>query len=93
LLGINWPIAGGFYARVLPYTFLQVGIQQLNRQGRPAIMYFHPWEFDLDQRFRKVTPRERITHYHGRASLKTKLINLLQDFQFGTLESLLNMVN
>lgn len=89
-LHLTWPIAGGFYGRVLPYAILRAGIHQLNHQGQPAIMYFHPWEFDVQQRYRQVTLRESITHYYGRPGLKRKLTRLLQDFEFGTLSNLLN---
>jgi polysaccharide deacetylase family protein (PEP-CTERM system associated) len=92
-LGGTWPIAGGFYARSLPYRVLRAGIRQLNQQGMPAILYFHPWEFDIGQRYNQVTLRERITHYHGRAGLANKLLHLLQDFKFGMLAHLMNMVN
>jgi polysaccharide deacetylase family protein (PEP-CTERM system associated) len=87
--GINWPIAGGFYLRTLPYGFVRWGISRLNRQGQPAIMYMHPWELDLGQHYNQVTPRERITHYHGRRRLEGKLRRLFTDFRFGPLSSLL----
>jgi polysaccharide deacetylase family protein (PEP-CTERM system associated) len=89
LAGINWPIAGGFYLRTFPYAFIRWGIARLNRQGQPAIMYMHPWELDLDQDYDRVTPRERITHYHGRRGLAAKLGRLFTDFRFGTLSALL----
>jgi len=89
LAGINWPIAGGFYMRTLPYTTIRWGIARLNRQGQPAILYMHPWELDLGQQVGQVTLRERITHYHGRASLGRKLQRLFSDFRFGTLSNLL----
>jgi polysaccharide deacetylase family protein (PEP-CTERM system associated) len=90
--GVNWPIGGGFYVRAWPYAVIRSGIRQLNRQGQPAIMYMHPWELDLHQPQPRVTPRERITHYHGRGSLESKLRRLLQDFRFAPLCELLNLV-
>ncbi len=87
--GRKWPIAGGFYNRALPYSVTRHGIRQVNDQGKPAIIYIHPWELDTEQNYKKVTFRERITHYHGRASLKQKLYKLFADFQFGTIEELL----
>jgi polysaccharide deacetylase family protein (PEP-CTERM system associated) len=92
-LGINWPIGGGFYCRALPYALMRAGIRKLNRQGQPAVIYVHPWEFDVDQQYRQVTPRERITHYHGRAGLERKFNRLLQEFRFGPLSDLLNVLN
>jgi polysaccharide deacetylase family protein (PEP-CTERM system associated) len=87
--GINWPIAGGFYLRALPYAFIRWGISQLNRQGQPVIMYVHPWELDLGQNYRQVTFREQLTHYHGRRGLEEKLHRLFTDFCFSPLCSLL----
>lgn len=87
--GINWPIAGGFYLRAWPYAFIRWGIAQLNRQGQPAIMYLHPWELDLGQRYRRITPREWITHYHGRRGLAARLQRLFTDFTFTSLRDLL----
>lgn len=88
--GINWPIAGGFYLRALPYGFVRWGISRLNRQGQPAIMYMHPWELDLGQHYDQVTLRERITHYHGRRQLEGKLHHLFTDFRFCSLRALLS---
>jgi polysaccharide deacetylase family protein (PEP-CTERM system associated) len=87
--GINWPMAGGFYLRALPYAFIRWGIARLNRQGQPAIMYMHPWELDTGQTYGRVTPRERITHYYGRGRLEAKLRRLFTEFRFGPLRSML----
>lgn len=87
--GKKWPIAGGFYNRALPYAIIRRGIQQVNQQGEPAIIYIHPWELDTGQVYDQVTFRERITHYHGRRGLEKKLVQLFSDFQFGTLQDLL----
>ena len=89
--GINWPFAGGFYMRVLPYTVIRPGIRQLNRQGQPAIIYVHPWELDTGQHYDRVTLRERVTHYHGRRSLEKKLRRLLADFDFAPLRDILDL--
>lgn len=87
--GKKWPIAGGFYNRALPYALIRHGIRQVNEQGEPAVIYIHPWELDTGQTYDQVTFRERITHYHGRRGLEKKLVQLLTDFQFGTLQDLL----
>lgn len=91
-LNMTWPIAGGFYGRALPYPVFRAAIQNLNRQGYPAIIYFHPWEFDVDQRYWNVTLRERITHYYGRGGLERKFKRLLQDFEFAPLLRLVDSV-
>ncbi len=86
--GRNWPIAGGFYVRALPYRVTQWALRRLNQAGEPAIMYVHPWELDTGQRYSQVTPRERVTHYHGRRRLAAKLQRLFADFRFGPMSDL-----
>lgn len=88
-LGVTWPVAGGFYVRTLPYALLRWAFSSLNRQNQPVILYLHPWELDLDQPMAAATLRERITHYHGRASLGKKLGKLLSEFDFLPLRDLL----
>jgi polysaccharide deacetylase family protein (PEP-CTERM system associated) len=88
--GMTLPAAGGFYVRALPYAYTRWAVSQLNRQGRPAIMYVHPWELDLGQTYRRVTARERITHYFGRQSLEAKLRRLLCEFRFTTMRTVLD---
>jgi polysaccharide deacetylase family protein (PEP-CTERM system associated) len=91
--GVNWPIAGGFYVRSLPYVFIRRGVHQLNRRGDPAIIYVHPWELDTEQNYKKVTPRERITHYYGRRGLEAKLRRMFSDFKFTALREILDAMS
>lgn len=83
--GRHWPMAGGFYVRALPYALIRWALRRLQRAGEPAILYVHPWELDVDQRYRQVTPRERITHYWGRAGLAAKLERIFDEFSFTTM--------
>src|SRR5690606_11580033 len=85
-----WPMAGGFYVRAMPYAATRWALRRLQAAGEPAIMYIHPWELDTGQRYDAVTPRERITHYHGRRGLEEKLHRLLSDFRFGPMADLVN---
>ncbi len=89
LAGINWPIAGGFYLRFFPHAFISWGIQRLNKQGQPAIIYLHPWELDPDHPRPNPTPRERFTHYHNLHRMEAKLKALLRKHQFAPMASLL----
>ena len=90
MLGINWPVAGGFYLRLLPYPLFKRGLQRINREGKPAVIYLHPWELDADQPYPNPTLRERFTHYHNLRRTAAKLTALLRDFRFGPLASLLD---
>jgi polysaccharide deacetylase family protein (PEP-CTERM system associated) len=86
-VGMTWPIAGGFYTRALPYSITRWAMNRLQSQEIPAVMYVHPWELDTGQTYSEVTARERITHYHGRSALETKLNRLLDDYEFTTLDN------
>lgn len=88
--GRTWPMAGGFYVRAMPYAVTRWALRRLQTAGEPAIMYIHPWEIDTDQHYAAVTPRERITHYHGRQGLEAKLHRLLADFRFGPMAELVS---
>lgn len=80
--GCNVPFSGGFYARFWPYAALRWGITQLNQQHQPAIVYFHPWEFDVAHpRVTHTVPwLARLTHYHQLGRSVGVLRALLQDF-------------
>lgn len=47
-MGKRLAVAGGGYFRLLPMGpwLTKRGIEQAARQHRPAVLYFHPWEFD-----------------------------------------------
>src|SRR5207248_168187 len=49
--GMNLPVAGGGYFRLFPLGSMRAGLRQVARAAPPAVgmLYFHPWEFDLDQ--------------------------------------------
>lgn len=86
--GVNIPFSGGFYARFWPYALLKRAIQHLNRQGQPAIVYFHPWEFDVQQpRVKNAShPLARTTHYHRLHRTRYVLQGLLRDFEWAPLQ-------
>lgn len=73
---------GGGFFRVLPYTFSQWAIRQVNqREDRPAVFYFHPWEIDPDQpRVTNAPIRSRLRHYTNLDKMGAKLERLVRDF-------------
>lgn len=93
VMGLNWPVAGGFYLRLLPYPLLKWGLQRLNQERIPAVIYLHPWDLDTGQPRLNPTLRERFTHYHNRQSSEQKLLALLRDFRFAPLQELLTQTD
>ncbi len=89
ILGTNFPIAGGAYLRLFPLWLIAHGIRQLNHAGRPAIIYFHPWELDPLQPRMQVGILKRLRHYGNLEITETKLRYLLKNFQFGPLQQVI----
>ena len=53
-------------------------------------MYWHPWEFDPDQPRMDGSAISRVRHYLNLNKTEERLVNLLNDFQFGPIyESIL----
>jgi polysaccharide deacetylase family protein (PEP-CTERM system associated) len=71
------PVAGGGYFRLLPLWFMTRGIAQADRAGYPAILYFHPWEFDADQPRLPLSRRQRFRTYVGIKSARKRLVRLI----------------
>ena len=81
---------GGGFFRVLPYGFSRWAIHQVNqREGRPAVFYFHPWEIDPDQpRVENAPLRSRFRHYTNLDKMAGKLGELLRDFRWGRMDAI-----
>ena len=91
--GINLPIGGGGYFRLLPGDLIESGIRRVNTaEGSPIMFYFHNWELDPDQPRPPMAWRHRFRHYVGQERLATKLARLLRRVPFGTARSVLGLV-
>lgn len=90
-MGINIPVAGGFYLRVLPIWFLKWAIKQVNKT-RPAVIYIHPWETYADIPKIKTPSLSRFIAYHGVGSSLQKIEALLKEFTFSTVREVLNEI-
>jgi polysaccharide deacetylase family protein (PEP-CTERM system associated) len=81
---------GGGFFRVLPYAFSRWAIRQVNeRDERPAIFYFHPWEIDPGQpRVAHAPLKSRLRHYSRLDAMAGKLRQLIGDFEWGRMDVL-----
>jgi polysaccharide deacetylase family protein (PEP-CTERM system associated) len=80
---------GGGFFRVLPYAFSRWAIRQVNRGGRPAVFYFHPWEIDPEQpRVSDAPLRSRLRHYTNLDVMADKLRQLIAEFAWGRMDAL-----
>jgi polysaccharide deacetylase family protein (PEP-CTERM system associated) len=83
--GVNLPIGGGFF-RLVPEALVSGAIASVNRlDGRPAVLYVHPWEFDPGQPRPAMSWSHRFRHYVGIAGAEAKLRAVLRRFRFAPL--------
>jgi len=84
------PIAGGFYLRMFPVSFLHWGLRRIN-QKQPFLLYFHPWEGYPETPRLKLPFLNRIISYYGIDSALQKLESLLIHFRFGRVDQALGL--
>jgi len=93
LLGNNIPVAGGGYFRLFPYFFISQSIRAINREGQPAILYFHPWEIDPQQPKISSSKFNEFRHYNNLDQAEKKLKRLLGEFEFTSIRDVIESGN
>jgi polysaccharide deacetylase family protein (PEP-CTERM system associated) len=85
-LGRNVPVGGGGYFRLLPAWLMYKGIARMGEtDGAPAMLYFHPWEFDPGQLELPLCWLSRLRTYTGIQGTRERLLRLLDGgFAFET---------
>ena len=97
LLGLNFPVCGGGYLRLMPYIVTRQAIRKLASEGMPAMIYMHPYEFDAQDLSIPISNAEtlrlkflRFNQNLNRDKSETKLCKLLNDFKFASVREVLN---
>jgi len=81
----NVGVAGGGYLRLFPYMVTRWAIRHINEtEGRPVMVYFHPWEIDPGQPRIAAPLKSRLRHYSNLGKMFGKIERLIQDFRFST---------
>lgn len=88
-LGRNWPVGGGGYFRLLPLWATRGALARIERSGRPAAFYLHPWEFDPEQPRAQAPLLKRWRHELNLARTSARLDALLARFRFGSMQAVL----
>jgi polysaccharide deacetylase family protein (PEP-CTERM system associated) len=84
ITGWNWPVGGGGYLRLLPMWYTQWAMRQIReKEHRPCVLYFHPWEIDADQPRISGKWKSRLRHYMGLRSMESRLRTLLAGGTYG----------
>ena len=82
MLGQNLPVAGGGYFRLFPTWLMTRGIGQMTQMDQPAVLYFHPWEFDPDQPKLALAAMSRFRTYVGIKRSQRKLKRVMKRYRF-----------
>jgi len=95
LLGQNFPISGGGYFRLFPYSLIRRGLKSINqKENKPFIFYVHPWEFDTDQpRIKGAANLSKFRHYVNLDKTEEKFRRLLKDFNFSSVKEIIQLNN
>jgi len=80
LCGVNVPVGGGGYFRLLPLFLMEQAFAQVRRRCDPPVtmLYFHPWEFDPDQPRLPLGRVSRFRTYVGTKTSRGRLRALLR---------------
>ncbi len=79
--GRNLPVAGGGYFRLLPLRLMENGLKQAAAQNRPAIIYFHPWEFDPQCPRMPLSVLGKIRTYTGLSRTHARLDEIISKYR------------
>ena len=95
MLGVNLPVGGGGYFRLLPLWVMEHALRQSLRDCSPrvAMIYFHPWEFDPDQPRLPLRPLNRFRTYVGLNRSRDRLDRLLRGHAFSRAIDLVPKLN
>lgn len=89
VLGWRFPLGGGFF-RLFPLAWTLRALDRSAGEGRPAMLYLHPWEVDPDQpRLRGLGPLRAFRHYARLARTLPKLDALLRARPFAPMREVL----
>jgi polysaccharide deacetylase family protein (PEP-CTERM system associated) len=86
----NWPCGGGGFFRLLPYKVNSAALRYVsNREGKPCVFYFHPWELDVDQpRIHGARLKSKLRHYLNLRRMEPRLTRLMREFSWRRMDEL-----
>lgn len=96
--GRAFPVAGGSYFRVFPLRWIEWAIRRVNREGRPFVMYAHPYELGEDALRCKDFPEKpssltrlkiELRWNIRRSTIRKKLRKILTEFRFAAIREVL----
>ena len=90
----NIPVAGGGYFRLYPYFLTRHFLKAVNKkQDEQFVFYLHPWEVDPEQPRIEASWFSKFRHYNNLEKCESRLSQLMDDFKFSTMKSVLTDMN
>jgi polysaccharide deacetylase family protein (PEP-CTERM system associated) len=88
---VRVPVSGGGYLRLFPRLLVERGLRAVASDGRPAVIYCHPYEFNPDELrdYPNVPARVRLSQGTGRRAFPGRVRRLLNSFAFGRFSDVL----
>ena len=89
---VRIPVAGGGYFRLMPRAMLDTALRSILDEGRPVVIYCHPYEFnarEMDDYRGRVSRMHRLHQSLGRTSLVGRLRHLMNDLPFGRFDDVI----
>jgi polysaccharide deacetylase family protein (PEP-CTERM system associated) len=90
--GLQLPVAGGGYFRLLPYAASKRFLKNLEKQGSQLVMYLHPWELDPEQPRMNGPVLSKVRHYLNLGKTEQRLRCLLKDFSFAPINEVIRPI-
>ena len=90
--GLQLPVAGGGYFRLLPYATSKMFLKNLEKQGSQLVMYLHPWELDPEQPRMDGPVLSKVRHYLNLRKTEQRLRWLLRDFSFAPINEVIRPI-
>ncbi|GAB62990.1 MAG: DUF3473 domain-containing protein [Candidatus Jettenia sp.] len=85
------PFTGGLPLRMFPYFYILSKIQRINWEGYPAIVYIHPWEFDMEQPHIDLPFSRKFMHYFNIKATPKKVEGLLRHLRFAPVSEVIRL--
>lgn len=90
--GLQLPVAGGGYFRLLPYAASKLCLKSIENQGGQLVIYLHPWEIDPEQPRMEGPALSKVRHYLNLGKTEQRLRRLLKDFSFAPINEVVSPI-
>lgn len=87
---VKVPFGGGGYLRWYPFFLTRRFLRNLAKNGKPVLVYIHPWELDPQQPDLPAPFLRRVRHRLGISKMEGKVTELFRSLSFGTVAHFLN---